>query len=171
MLTRAIPTQIYLPIFLVKCTFAKNISTMRVIEKPVKKQGEDRISLKIPFFDTGINAGFPSPALDYHENDITADELLGLTPTCFLSRINGPSMEGADMPHGSIIIIDRGIKASSGDIVVAVLNNEFTVKRYIKTPAGLVLHPENPLFKPYLVQGDDHLEIWGVVTGVYVKKR
>lgn len=144
---------------------------MRAIEKPAKGRDEERIPLKIPFFDSAINAGFPSPALDYHENEITADELLGLTPTCYFGRVNGPSMEGADMPHGSVIVVDRGVKPTSGDIVVAILNGEFTVKRLIKSPAGLVLHPENPSYKPYLIQGEDQFEVWGVVKGVYVKKR
>ena len=141
---------------------------MRESEKSAQKQTETRIALKIPFFDAAINAGFPSPALDYHENEITADELLDLNPTTFFGRVNGPSMEDADIPHGAILVVDRGKKPSSGHVVVAILNNEFTIKRLIKSPAGWVLHPANSAFTPRLVKEDDQFQIWGVVKRVVV---
>ncbi|WP_346319440.1 translesion error-prone DNA polymerase V autoproteolytic subunit [Chitinophaga sp. YIM B06452] len=141
---------------------------MRAIEKPVQDQVKSHFARKIPFFDGSVNAGFPSPAQDYHEEEISAEELLGLTPTCYLNKVNGPSMEGAHIPHGAVLVVDRARKPSSGDVVVALLNNEFVIKRFVKTPAGLVLHPENANYQPYLIKGDDQFQVWGVVKKVVI---
>ncbi|MFD2888974.1 LexA family protein [Chitinophaga cymbidii] len=141
---------------------------MRTVEKTATGRSGKHVH-KIPFFDTAINAGFPSPAQDYHENEITPEELLSLTPSVFLIRVNGNSMEEAHMPHGSVVAVDRGKKAHHGDIVVGLLNKEFTIKRLVKSRAGWVLHPENSAYTPYLVKGDDEFEVWGVVKAIVIK--
>jgi DNA polymerase V len=66
------------------------------------------------------------------------------------------------------MVIDKSIKATSGMIVVAIVNGEFTVKRLVKTPRCWVLHPENPLYKPIPITGDMQFEVWGVVTKVII---
>jgi DNA polymerase V len=53
--------------------------------------------------------------------------------------------------------------------VVALLNNEFTIKRLLKSRAGWILHPENAAFSPYLLKEEDVLEVWGVVTAIVIK--
>src|SRR5690606_37478161 len=97
------------------------------------------------------------------------DELLSFTPSVFLIRVNGNSMEEAHMPHGSVVAVDKGRKAQHGDIVVGLLNNEFTIKRLVKSRAGWVLHPENSAYMPYLAKADDEFEVWGVVKAIVIK--
>lgn len=142
---------------------------MRAIEKPAREQVQNRFVHTLPFFDATVNAGFPSPAQDYHENEITPEELIGISPSVFLIRVSGSSMEGAHMPHGCVVAVDRGVKPAPGSIVVALLNGEFTVKRLVKSRAGWILHPENPAFSPYVVREEDQFEVWGVVKAIVIK--
>ncbi|WP_346318167.1 translesion error-prone DNA polymerase V autoproteolytic subunit [Chitinophaga sp. YIM B06452] len=142
---------------------------MRAIDKPAGEQVKNRIVRTLPFFDTTVNAGFPSPAQDYHENEITPEELIGMTPTTFLVRVSGPSMEGAHIPHGCVVAVDRSAKPSAGSIVVALLNGEFTIKRLVRSHAGWILHAENPSFTPYVVKDEDQFDVWGVVKAIVIK--
>jgi DNA polymerase V len=124
---------------------------------------------RTPIVENFIAAGFPSPALDYMEKDIDlAEELIKHPLATFICRVNGDSMEDAFIPHNALIVVDKSIKASSGKIVVAVVNGEFTIKRLVKTPRSWVLHPENPLYKPIPITEDMHFEVWGVVTKVII---
>ncbi|MDQ0107452.1 DNA polymerase V [Chitinophaga terrae (ex Kim and Jung 2007)] len=120
-----------------------------------------------PFFD--VTADLPSLAQD-QENRITAEELLGSTsPTVFVVKVSGPSMEGAHLPNGTTVMVDPGVRHKVGDIVAGLLNGEFIIKRILKTHAGWVLHPENPSFIPYLIKPDDEFKVLGVVKGAIIK--
>lgn len=114
--------------------------------------------------------GFPSPAKDYQEDVIELSQYLVQHPTAtFYFRVSGDSMIGACMPHGSLLVVDRSLKPASGMIVLAVVNGEFTVRRIVQTPRSLVLHPENPAYKPLVVTDEMNMQVWGVVTAVVVK--
>ena len=80
-------------------------------------------------------------------------------------------MEGANMPDGSMLVVDRSIRANSGDIIVAVLDGEFTVKRLVKAGRNWVLHPENPFYKPIIIPDDADFQVWGVVTAIVISAR
>jgi DNA polymerase V len=67
----------------------------------------------------------------------------------------------------TIIIVDRSLEVESGDIVVAVLNGEFTIKRFRRNKSNIELVPENPKYRRIILNEDMELEIWGVVTGTY----
>jgi DNA polymerase V len=112
-------------------------------------------------------AGFPSPADDYIENTLDLNEYLIDNPVAtFMMRVSGNSMLGAGINDKDVIIVDRSKEALPGKIVVAVLDGELTVKRLEKSKNGYVLVPENPDFQPIMVEDEQELVIWGVVTGI-----
>ena len=130
------------------------------------------LSLKLPFFNTSIPAGFPTPALDYEQEEIDLSRILQPNPaTSFIIRVKGDSMTEANMPDGCMAVVDRSIRPSTGDIIVAALNGEYTVKRLVKAGRNWVLHPENPFFKPIVITEDAEFQVWGVVTAVIVDMR
>ena len=80
--------------------------------------------------------------------------------------VKGDSMINAGIVEGDKVIVDRSLTASNKDIVVAVVDGEYTIKRFIKTRGRVELHPENPSYSPIKFKDGSELEIWGVVTGV-----
>ncbi|MCY1640687.1 LexA family protein [Methylorubrum sp. SL192] len=79
-------------------------------------------------------------------------------------RVAGESMTGAGFFPGDIAVVDRAKPVKSGCIVVACLNGEFTLKRYLLKRGKVVLHPENPAFPDLTVPESAEFEVWGVVT-------
>ncbi len=123
----------------------------------------------IPFFTTCIPAGFSSPAQDYMEEDIDLQKLLIHHPlSTFIVRVKGDSMTGAFIPENALLIVDKSLKPRHRDIIVAVVNGEFTVKRLIKTFNKCVLQPENPSYKPLEITEEMDFVVWGVVTQILI---
>lgn len=123
-------------------------------------------------FCTSVPAGFPSPAADYIEDKIDLNELLIKTPSAtFLVRVEGESMIEAFIPNNSLLIIDRSLNAISGDIVLAVVNGEFTVKRLLQTQAGVFLKPENPKYKQVEINEEMSFQVWGVVSTIIINPK
>ncbi len=75
-------------------------------------------------------------------------------------------MRNAGIYHDDILVVDRSLKASSKDIIVAILNSEFIVRRLITNNKKTILYPENENEIPILISSDADFEIWGVVTFV-----
>ncbi len=124
-------------------------------------------SSPLPLFLVGVSAGFPSPADDYIEKQLDLNEHIIKHPSStFFVRVEGDSMKDANISSGDILVIDRSIEPSNGKIVVAIINGEFTVKRLLKTPAGIYLQPENPKYPSFLVPSESDFQVWGVVTYV-----
>ena len=122
----------------------------------------------IPFFGA-VAAGFPSPAADYIEDSIDLNELLIKTPTAtFFVRVEGESMINAFIPPKALLIIDRSITPSSGDIIVAVINGEFTIKRFIKTLNQVYLAPANIKFNSIEINEEMEFKVWGVVSKIII---
>lgn len=119
----------------------------------------------LPLVDGGVKAGFPTPALDVQEIGINLnEELIHHPATTFLARVDGNSMEEANILDNDILVVDRDLDPQEGDVVICCLNNEFTVKRLQHINGVLYLVPANKEFeKIEVVEGDD-LFIWGVVT-------
>ena len=123
--------------------------------------------MRITFVGGAVPAGFPSPAQDYMEDDIDLTELLIPKPlSTFIIRVKGDSMTGAFIPPEALLVVDKSAKPASGKIIVAHINGEFTVKRLVKTPKGLVLHAENPAYKPMTITEEMGFTVWGVVTWI-----
>lgn len=115
------------------------------------------------YIDTRLPAGFPSPAADYDEVTLSIDELIDLrTPHVYLARVDGPSMTGAGIYDGDVLVINRALEARSGDIVVAYVDGGMTVKRLQITPTGVWLQPEHTDYRAIPVT--ESLHIWGVAT-------
>ena len=130
------------------------------------------LNITLPFFNTSIPAGFPTPALDYQEEEIDLSRFLQPNPaTTFIIRVKGDSMTEANIPDGCMAVVDRSIRPSTGDIIVAALDGEYTVKRLVKAGRNWVLHPENAFFKPIVIAEDADFQVWGVVTAVIVDMR
>ncbi len=119
------------------------------------------VSLGITF----ISAGFPSPAEDFTELSISLDKHLIQNPAAtFMAYANGNSMIQSGIHNGDILIIDRSLDARDGDIIIAVLHGEFTVKQISIVKDTFSLIPQNPQYSPMKISDDMDFEIWGVVT-------
>ena len=85
---------------------------------------------KLPYFDGGVSAGFPSPAEDYMHSKLDLNNLLIEHPSAtYYVRVNGNSMLGAGILNGDLLIVDRSLEVTNNCIVVAYIDGEFTVKK------------------------------------------
>lgn len=116
-------------------------------------------------FAERISAGFPSPAIGYEDVPLDLNEycIRAKTATYFI-RCSGESMTNAGIFDGDLLVVDKSVTAQDGQIVIATIDGEFTVKKLQLRPVPMLL-PMNPKYKPIVVE-PDMLEIWGVVTFV-----
>lgn len=114
-----------------------------------------------------VACGFPSPAQDYYEGpiDLTA-MLVDDQAATFIVRASGHSMTGAGISDGDELLVDRSKHARHGDIILAVLDGELTVKRLEQTPTGVILRSENAQHPDIVVPELSDLQVWGVATYV-----
>ena len=120
--------------------------------------------LTLPVYASRISAGFPSPADDHIEGKLDLNRHLVRRPAAtFFIRAQGESMKDAGIFDGDLLVVDRGIVPRAGDIVIAVLHGELTVKRLAMTEAGSILSADNPAY-PDIRPGEAGCELWGVVT-------
>lgn len=125
---------------------------------------------KFPLYSNQVQAGFPSPSDDHIEQFLDLhDHLIAHPAATFFVRVCGLSMRDAGILDGDILVVDRARSAYSGDIVIASLNGELTVKRLYKTSGVIELRAENPDFPTLSVGSESQLLIWGVVVGVVRK--
>src|SRR6056300_907734 len=135
---------------------------------PVKKIGEsgEFTPLDIPLFSDAVPAGFPSPATDYCERKLDLNELCIQKPAAtYFVRAQGDSMIEAGIFPGDVLVVDRSISATHGDIVIACVNGELTVKR-LETAPKLRLVAMNNRHAPIDVPDEAELEVFGVATTV-----
>ncbi|ABK44606.1 SOS response UmuD protein, Serine peptidase, MEROPS family S24 [Magnetococcus marinus MC-1] len=119
----------------------------------------------IPLAGSRVAAGFPSPADDFVEAQLDLNQHLVKHPAAtFFVRVAGESMIEAGIHPGDILVVDRSLQPESGQIVIAVLDGELTVKRLEKRAGKLFLMPANRNFTPIEVGAEADLLIWGVVT-------
>ncbi|MBF7982072.1 MULTISPECIES: translesion error-prone DNA polymerase V autoproteolytic subunit [Rahnella] len=125
----------------------------------------DPLMCLIPLFQDKVQAGFPSPAQDYIEKGIDLNELCVNHPAAtYFVMATGMSMVDAGIYEGSLLVVDRSLEAKHGDIIIASLAGEYTVKRLCLHPV-VQLVPMNPDFPPIVLHdGGDELEVFGVVT-------
>jgi DNA polymerase V len=116
-------------------------------------------------YDCKVPAGFPSPALDYIEKRIDLNEELIKHPlSTFMCETEGLSMVNAFIPPKAKLIIDRSLTPKNGDIVLATLNGEFTVKFLKKNQYKCWLCPANSKFPDIEITEEMDMQVWGVVT-------
>ena len=128
-------------------------------------------SIALPLRVLGtVEAGFPSPAEEELADTLSLDDLLIQNPSAtFMLKVSGDSMSGAGILPGDMVIIDKGQEPKSGDIVIAEVDGEWTMKYLRKRGESVTLVPANPLYKP--IRPKKELKIAGVVTAVVRKYR
>ena len=127
----------------------------------------------LPLFNSKVPAGFPSPADDHVEKRLDPTEfLIEQVDATFFVTITGYSMVDAGLLPGDKAVIDRSKLANIGDIVLAIIDGEYTIKMLARSKDGSpLLLPANSSgeFKPIEVKKHMQVEIWGVVTGSFRK--
>lgn len=122
-----------------------------------------------------IKAGFPSPAEDYMHDSLDFNrDLIEHPEATFYGRVEGDSMMEANICDGDIAVIDRSVEPKNGDVIVAFVNNEFTIKYLDLThrkDGYIELRPANRDFRPIRIDEDDNFEVWGVVVWTIKKWR
>lgn len=119
----------------------------------------------LPLLNTLLSCGFPSPAADYESELVDLNQLMLRHPDAsYLARAHGESMTGAGIHDGDVLAVDRSMQAQDGDIVVACVEGEYTVKRLSKRVDSVALVAENPAYPPIVVHNADDLRIFGVVV-------
>ena len=130
----------------------------------------DEKVLDIPFYQSNVPAGFPSPAEDFMDLDLNLQEYLVQHPSAtFCVRVTGDSMQNAGICSGDVMVVDRALEPQNNTIVLAILDGEFTVKRIQKKGQELYLKPENSKFKPIQITEEMNFQVWGVVTHIIHK--
>jgi DNA polymerase V len=120
-----------------------------------------------PLFTSGVSAGFPSPAEDHIDQHLDLNELLIPHPVAtFFVRVSGESMKDAGINHGDILVVDRSLEATSGRIIIAIVNGELTVKRFVHDSSSCQLVAANPDYPPVAITDETDFSVWGVVTSV-----
>ena len=119
-----------------------------------------------------VQAGFATWAQDEVDKPLSLDDyLIEHAATTFLVRVQGESMLEAGIMPGDILVVDKSLSAKSGQIVIAVVDNDLTVKRLVIDDQGTRLCPENRHFPSVVIPEGAQVSIWGVVVGVVRKLR
>ncbi len=115
-----------------------------------------------------VAAGFPSPAEEENVDTVSLDEwLIGNREASFMLRVSGDSMVEAGIQPGDMVILERGRQPKSGDIVIAEIDHEWTIKYYEKRGSRITLKPANKRYRP--IEPSEELRVAGVVTAVIRK--
>ena len=129
------------------------------------------LAIKFPLYSSKVSAGFPSPAEEHVEKRLDPSEfLIDQKDATFFVTIQGLSMMDVGLLPGDKAVVDRSKLASIGDIVLAVIDGEFTIKTLARKKDGTPrLLPANSTgsFSPIEIKEGMDFEIWGVVTGSF----
>ncbi len=130
------------------------------------KPADLREIVTFPLFSDLVQCGFPSPAADYVEQRIDLNQLLIQHPSAtYFVKASGDSMIDGGISDGDLLIVDSAITPSHGDIVIAAVDGEFTVKKLQLRPT-VQLIPMNSAYSPITISSEDTLDVFGVVIHV-----
>lgn len=114
-----------------------------------------------------IGFSFPTESETSSKSPLDLNELLIVKPhATFFIRAKGNSMNRAGVFENDLVIVDRSQTPANGQVVVAALNGELTLKRYLKSYKGCFLAAENPAYPTLPITEDMDFEVWGVATYV-----
>jgi repressor LexA len=116
-----------------------------------------------------IAAGKPVTAVENIDGYVTLDRNLFRGQGLFTLRIKGDSMIGIGVLDGDIVVIRQQSDARDNDIVAAIIDNEATLKRYIRKSDRIILRAENPSYDDIVVHSDREVQIAGKMIGVIRK--
>jgi DNA polymerase V len=123
--------------------------------------------IDLPLIEPAVPAGAPGPPEEYREKRIDLNRLFNFGPSAYTWYAQGDSMTGAGIHTGDVLIVDRAVQAAVGDIVIAEVNRQPTVKRLGQANNRGYLLPENVNHKSIPIDPDEGTRVWGVVTGVF----
>nr|WP_103028684.1 translesion error-prone DNA polymerase V autoproteolytic subunit [Salinibacter altiplanensis] len=137
---------------------------LRVVSTRPARKGLGR---ERPLFLSRVPAGFPSPADDYIETSLDLGErLIQNEEATFYVRVSGGSMKGVGIHDGDVLVVDRSVEPTEGDVVIAALGGELTVKRYEVRSGQPYLIPEAEGYDPIPIREGQELVVWGVAQHV-----
>ena len=142
------------------------ITRSRLTPRAINISGETRFgrNRKVPLIGT-VRAGLPVLAEENFEDVFSFPEnLLGVSDETFMLRVKGDSMINAGIKENDLIMVKKQEDADDGDIVVALIEDEATVKRFYREPDRIRLQPENDFMEPIYT---DNVRILGKVIGLY----
>ncbi len=126
--------------------------------------------LSLPLYTSVVPAGLPFHGDDHVDTSLDLNEyLIKNKASTFFVRVSGSSMKNAGIQDGDILVVDRSITPKSGQIVIAAVNGELTVKTFKKDKKSIYLEAENPAYSSIHLKEEEELLIWGVVTSVVHK--
>ncbi len=134
---------------------------------PEKRLKPGKRFFERPIYDS-VRAGFPSPAGDMSHDTLSIDEYLVSHPSStVLVTVKGDSMIDVGIMPGDTVIVEKRTVANVGDMVIAIVDNEFTLKTLGQEKEKFILIPANPAYPIIRPKGD--LEIFGIVVGQFRK--
>lgn len=137
------------------------------IEQVFAVINDESLDFCLPLYSSSVSAGFPSPAEDHMEAKLDLNKHLIKHPAAtFFVKASGLSMINAGIHPGDILVVDRSLEPKNGKIVIAAINGELTVKRFVSDAKGKFLCPENEDFSRIELNASMDIVIWGVVTNV-----
>lgn len=109
-------------------------------------------------------AGFPSPAEQYVEPQLDLNALLVRRPAAtFFVRVQGDSMIGEGIREGDLLVVDRSVRPADGDVIIAAVDGDFTVKTFRRDAAGVALVAANPAYPTIRLRKGQELDYFGKV--------
>lgn len=125
---------------------------------------------RLPLYLSPVQAGWPSAAEDYIDEQINLQELVVQNPAAtFFLRASGDSMLGVGIHDGDLLVVDRSREAAHNRVVIAALEGELLVKRLVRRGGKAYLAPANPEYPEIDITHREYVHIWGVVTYVLHK--
>ena len=150
---------------------AHNLDPVAVFDQPASDMRE----IRLPLFQSKVPAGFPSPADDHIESRLDPNEyLIDQVDSTFFVTIQGESMIEAGLMPGDKAVVDKGKVPVVGDIVLAMIDGEFTVKTLARQKNGnpkLIPANASGKYVPILIEPAMQFEVWGVVIGSFRRFR
>ena len=117
-----------------------------------------------------MTTGFASPADDYLEGKLNLDSLLiHNKEATFFFRAKGDSMVGVGIFDNDLLLVDKSLTPATGNIIIAVVDGELIVRRFIQREGYALLKPENPNYAEIGIKDELELQVWGVVTAAIKK--
>lgn len=124
----------------------------------------------LPLAESGVRAGFPSPADDHIEGRLDLTRLVVTHPDAtFYARVEGDSMKDECVEDGDLLVVDKSLDPQDGNLVVSYIDGEFTLKRIRLTDDKILLVPANKKYPAIEIDPQSDFRIWGVVR--YVVKK
>ena len=142
------------------------LTELRSMDMPViPLSGGDIITLGVP-------AGKPlEKSSDEHTNALFPFNFFPKSSDGYVIHVSGDSMTGAGISDGDLLLVNKSASPENRDIVVASINGEMTVKRYLNQGDRIVFAPENKNYDPIIATSKDDVDIFGVVVRIIKEPR